>query len=59
MSDADDFLVNARKAFRLASDSTDVKSVTRYAEMGCGYLQLAQDAANLSGTKSPSWENLS
>lgn len=48
MSDANHLLDDARKAFRLASHSTEAKSVEQYAEMGWDYLQLAHDAAKLA-----------
>lgn len=48
MSDADQFLEDARKSFRLASDSTEARSVEHYAEMGRDYLQLAHEAAKLA-----------
>jgi hypothetical protein len=56
MSDAKNFLDDARKSFRLASDSTEAKSVEHYAEIGHDYLQLAHDAAKQVVPKSPpSW----
>lgn len=62
MSDAEQFLDDARRAFGLASNATQTKSVERYAAMGREYLQLAHDAAELavpSPKARPSWWKLS
>lgn len=48
MTDADQFLADARKSFRLAADSTEAKSVERYARLGLDYFQLAHEAAQLA-----------
>lgn len=60
MSDADRFLDDARRSFRLASDSTEARSVEYYAEMGRDYLQLAHEAAKLAlaPKASPKWWKL-
>jgi hypothetical protein len=47
MSDAEQFLDDARMAFRLASDSLQTRAVAHYAEMGRDYLQRSHDAAEL------------
>jgi len=61
MSDAEHFLEDARKSFRLASDSIEARSVEHYAEMGRDYLQLAHDAVALAVVvpkPAPSWWRL-
>lgn len=47
MSDAENFLEDARKAFGLASNSTQVRAIEHYAEMGRDYLRRAHEASQL------------
>jgi hypothetical protein len=62
MSEAEHFLRDARKSFRLASDAIQSADVERYAGMGRDYLQLAHKAAKITPIKDrdrpPSWWNL-
>ena len=61
MSDAEQFLEDARKSFQLASNATEARAVEHYAEMGRDYLQLSHDAAKLvvvPSRPSPSWWKL-
>jgi hypothetical protein len=60
MSEAEHFLQDARKSFRLAADSIRTKDIDFYAGMGRDYLQLAHDAAKIavSPPPPPSWWNL-
>jgi len=50
MSEADTFFQDARKSFRLAADSIEIRDIEHYAEMGRDYLKLAHNAAKLKET---------
>lgn len=63
MSEPNDFLRDARKSFRLASEANGPNEIERYAAMGHDYLQLAHAAAKVeqpqSHTQPPSlWRPL-
>jgi hypothetical protein len=47
MSEAEDFLRDARKSFHLAADSIKTRDIEHYAGMGRVYLQLAHEAAEI------------
>jgi hypothetical protein len=47
MSEAEHFLQDARKSFRLAAEAVGLKEIERYSAMGRDYLQLAHKAAKL------------
>jgi hypothetical protein len=53
MSEAQHFLQDARKSFRLAADSEDERGIQHHANMGRDYLGLAHQAAKLQGTDTP------
>ncbi len=56
MSDAEQFLEDARKAFQLAANSMQAKAIEHYAEMGRDYLKLSHEAARVVILASkPSW----
>ena len=55
MSEAEHFLLDARKSFRLAAEAVGLKEIERYSAMGRDYLQLAHKAAKSKETNtSPS-----
>ena len=55
MSEAEHFLLDARKSFRLAAEAVGLKEIERDSAMGRDYLQLAHKAAKSKETNiSPS-----
>ena len=50
MSEAERFLQDARKSFRLAAEAVGLKEIERFSAMGRDYLQLAHAAAKLKET---------
>jgi len=61
MNDAEQYLDDARKSFRLAANSLDAKAVKHYAEMGRDYLRLSHEAAqivNSASHEAPHWWGL-
>ena len=63
MSEAEQFLQDARKSFRLAADSFQTRAIEHYSGMGRDYLQLAHDAAKIVENaprelRPPSWWRL-
>jgi hypothetical protein len=57
MSEAEHFLKDARKSFRLASDASLADDIERHAGKGREYLRLAHLAAKVSErlAVSPTW----
>jgi hypothetical protein len=51
MSEAEDFLEDARKSFRLAANSTQPSAVEHYAEMGRNFLRLSHEASKVVVSK--------
>jgi hypothetical protein len=47
MTEAEHFLQDARKSFRLAAEAVGLKEIERYSAMGRDYLQLAHNATKL------------
>jgi hypothetical protein len=56
MSEANNFLQDARKSFQLASEANGPKEIERYAAMGREYLQLAHEAAKAEPSLPSLWK---
>ena len=60
MSNAENFLKDARAAFQLASDATLSNDIERYAGVGRDYLELAHQASEIiDGKPTPGFWRLS